>query len=340
MATKMSYIFRLLLAYTVMLLLAFAVRIGANAQIDLPAGQAQLYPKISVSSYTGPCDVVNGSACNSTTEKSTFTAFWALRAYSGIIAAAATQPLVNLERASDSHTCDIIVATNGGLGVTGNCSTGGDDGQSAASFCNSTTCTVPEIYDQTGNGWNLTASGAAQPSFAFSCLGSFPCLKSTSITILLTAGSNFTPNAAKIASYSIVADRSSGTGSVEFLAENGGTGNRMSAPSANTWNATGGSSGSVSSTGTTAADGAWHIGLAAVAPNGSTSTLDVDGTTFTGTTVANSTTAGTPTMIRGASSTTLEMVSAGFADDATWGGTVLSNLCHNNYEYWGTPTSC
>jgi hypothetical protein len=77
---------------------------------------------ISGGSYVGPGDI------------KTYSEWWGLRAYSAAEAAAATAKIVNVSRVTDSHTCDFIVATNGGFGVTANCSTGGDNGQSLATF--------------------------------------------------------------------------------------------------------------------------------------------------------------------------------------------------------------
>jgi Alpha-L-arabinofuranosidase B, catalytic len=91
--------------------------------------------------YSGALDVVSGQAA---------TACYSLRACS-VAWATASGKLVEIKRASDSHTCDVLAATAGGFGLTANCSSGGDAGQTASAFCTSTTCTVIDFYDQSGN---------------------------------------------------------------------------------------------------------------------------------------------------------------------------------------------
>jgi hypothetical protein len=75
-------------------------------------------------SYTGPLDIVSGA-----------TAFYALRAGSAAIAAAGTQKLVNIRRASDNVDCDFLVASSGGFGVTtATCNSSTQGGLSYSAF--------------------------------------------------------------------------------------------------------------------------------------------------------------------------------------------------------------
>ena len=114
-------------------------------------------------SYTGPLDIVSGA-----------TAFYSLRAGSGAIAAAGTQPIIAMRRGSDNATCTAIVATSGSVDFTvgAPCS-----GATVTAFCASTTCYVTTWYDQSGNGNNLAQPTAAnQPSLIFGCLGTRPCI--------------------------------------------------------------------------------------------------------------------------------------------------------------------
>lgn len=124
------------------------------------------------SSYTGPIDVVASP-----------TAIYALRAASAAIAAAGTQKIVNVsasETTPANVTCDIIVASNGGLGKTANCSTSSFNGTAAATFCatGSGSCGVETWYDQSGNGLNQTQQGVAPP-LVFNCISSLPCIQMT-----------------------------------------------------------------------------------------------------------------------------------------------------------------
>ena len=116
---------------------------AAFAQLIMMTGSGGTNPPPS--SYTGPIDVVASPyLC------------YSLMACSSAIASGGTTAAVNIQRASDSHRCDVI-ATSGVLtGLTTNCGTGGDNGQSVSSFCASTTCTNYEWYDQSGNGNHMT----------------------------------------------------------------------------------------------------------------------------------------------------------------------------------------
>lgn len=113
--------------------------------------------------YTGPGDL-----------DASIRWFYSFRALSQAVASGGTTKSAHLIRASDSHACDVLIATTGGLGNTASCGTGGDNGQSASAFCNATSCTFT-WYDQTVNGINTTANSAA-PSMTFNAINStLPC---------------------------------------------------------------------------------------------------------------------------------------------------------------------
>lgn len=120
--------------------------------------------------YTGPGNVVSGAV-----------AWWGLRAYNQACANSNCQ-IINIFRASDSHQCDILASSKGGLGNTANCSTGGDNGETVATWCNATTCTVGQVYDQSGanscSGGNpchiFQVTAADEPPINFSGIGSLP----------------------------------------------------------------------------------------------------------------------------------------------------------------------
>lgn len=61
----------------------------------------------SAPTYQGPGDLVSGA-----------TVWVGLRAYSQAVAATGTQKSVNVRRVTDNVACDILIATNGGLGLT------------------------------------------------------------------------------------------------------------------------------------------------------------------------------------------------------------------------------
>lgn len=77
--------------------------------------------------YQGPLDIVSGA-----------TALYSLRAGSAAIAAAGTQKLVNIRRASDNVACDFLVASSGGFGVTtATCNSSTQGGVSYGTFVGS-----------------------------------------------------------------------------------------------------------------------------------------------------------------------------------------------------------
>jgi hypothetical protein len=115
------------------------------------------------SAYVGPGDIA------------TFSAWSGLRAFTAAIAAAGTQTVVNLRRDSDNATADVLVAANGGLGLTANGSIGGINGLTVSAFKGAANLFVTEAYDQTGNTVHLTQTTAAnQPGLNLSGIGSLP----------------------------------------------------------------------------------------------------------------------------------------------------------------------
>ena len=105
--------------------------------------------------YSGPGDQVASAA-----------AWYGTRGYSSARVSGGTQKSVNIIRASDSTTKDILITCSGGF-----------DTATANTFCNATTCKVVTWYDQTGNGHDVTqATDGARPALTFSDLNSIPCL--------------------------------------------------------------------------------------------------------------------------------------------------------------------
>lgn len=104
--------------------------------------------------YVGPGDIVSGA-----------TAFWGLQAYNAAYAAPGTNSAINIRRASDNASTNIVILKTGLLDVA-----------TASTFCASTTCYIDDWYDQTGNGNTLLQfTAAAQPQLVFNCIGSLPC---------------------------------------------------------------------------------------------------------------------------------------------------------------------
>jgi hypothetical protein len=74
----------------------------------------------------------------------------------------------------------VLVGTDGGFALTANCGTGGDNGQTAASFCNATTCAINTRYNQLGTGTQpdeIQLTSALRPTLTFNCLNTtLPCI--------------------------------------------------------------------------------------------------------------------------------------------------------------------
>jgi len=140
----------------------------ALALLATPAQAQMLLTGVSnesagTSSFVGTADAAGSAPI----------AFWGMRAMSTATAAAGTQKLFQLTKTG--ATCDILVANNGGPGLTTACTGTGTNGVNIATFC-STACTFSAWYDQTGNGQDLfQATVANQPIYTTNCVGTFSC---------------------------------------------------------------------------------------------------------------------------------------------------------------------
>lgn len=176
----------------------------------LPANWLPLFIKPSAPTYTGPVDVVGSP-----------TAIYSLRAASAAIVTAGTQKIINVSASGTTPanvTCDIIVASNGGLGNTANCSTGSYNASAAAAFCatGSGSCIVEIWYDQSGNGLNETLN-TGSVALTFSCIGSLPCLTFNGTNYLCNSTFTTVPQPLTVAnSFSATASASE----VDFWASN------------------------------------------------------------------------------------------------------------------------
>jgi hypothetical protein len=292
---------------------------GYNVCVPFPCGGG--------GSYTGPGDVVSGA-----------TAWYGLRAYTAAIAAAATQKLINIRNIATSETCDVIVATNGGFGNVANCS-GSSSGDTAPVFCaeSSSSCAVTEWYDQSGNGNNLLQGTAAtQPTLVFSDIGSLPGLRdngsqgfaTTTITSVTAATiSGVAQRTGNFTNFNVVLSTFPGSGNAaewEFPSTTGNidiySGARITAAAANS---------------------VFH---AFQAVPGTSGVINVDGTETTG----NSGAAAASTKINvfsnaqvsPSSNLTGDILEAGMWGSTAFSSTQRANMCHNQFTYWGTATSC
>jgi hypothetical protein len=228
---------------------------------------------VAAGGYQGPGDIA------------TFNQFFGFRSYSAA-KAAANFKMFRLSR-TDTHACDILAATNGYPGNASNCSSGGDDGIAVATWCASTTCTVTEMYDQSGalsctggTACDLTsANGSGGIVYTPNAINTYACGYDNGTSRIIQSSNAFTTAGGQPFSYEGIANRSTGQGSnlnVVLATTSGSTyGTSLLFEGTNTvtlYNVTGITA--------TAADGSWHALLALY--NGTSNKIDVDGTTATG----------------------------------------------------------
>jgi hypothetical protein len=260
-------------------------------------------------SYQGPGDVVAGAK-----------GWWGLRCYN----AAYAGNVADVYAPSDaSHT--LITCSAGG--------TLNETLQALATTC-AVSCTVKTLYDQSGNGHDaVNAAPTLRPALVLSCLGSKYCMafvKATSQSLIATAvGATNQPW-----TFSSVANRTGSTTSFQGSVSDqvGGFGLQFGNAVNTILTYAGGTGASESGI----ADNAWHA-IQSIG-NGVSSVIDGDGTATTGN--SNSGSLGANIVV-GAGLATLDgrMTEAGL-----WGSGFTSGnrsaMCHNQFTYWGTSTSC
>jgi len=228
-------------------------------------------------------------------------------------------PGIKLRRASDSTTQDINF-----LGFTG-FSGAPLDVAAAASFCAATTCTIDTWYDQSGLARHLTqATAGLQPQYVANCIGAQPCLEVTAAGQYLGSASQ-TP--VMPTTFGAVANRVSGSGGCSWGIEAGTADQGWGAFgfAADNWQLR---AAFVAS----AADNAWHAGLAVLA--GAASLIRIDATETTGS-ATGGLAAGQYLAPYGIAATICRM-----AENLRWDGYVLTPaeraaLTDNQRSFWG-----
>ena len=271
-------------------------------------------PAVSAS-YTGPGDVVSGA-----------TAWWGLRCY------------------NNAYSGNVAAVWDGATGNTTEtlltCSPGGTINQTVNSL--STTCAVScviaTLYDQTGNSHDVTqATNSQRPTFTQSCLGSNPCAAFLgSSTQLLksaaTIGTLTQPNTLAMVSIRTGAFTTKGavfgdsTGNLAYAYSN--TANQIAV-----YNGTNNATSAVS-------DSAWQSMIYILQSTSSVFYLNAVSTTISGNPGTNS--------ISGSAQLgeddygdkmTGDLMELGVWNSG-FNSTQATNMCHNQYLYYGTPTSC
>ncbi len=283
-----------------------------------PTNLIQIPPASAPPSYTGPGDVITGAK------------FWhGVRAYTAAIAAAGTQPIFDLRRASDNATCTAIIATNGTVDLTVGTPCNGNT-QTVTAWIGASSAFVSKWYDQSGNGINVVqATSGAQPQLLLSGCGvnSKPCLQFSSSQFLgVSVGSTtaqpytFVTEAERVSNFTTQMnyfDFESGTQALYFPTSTNSV--RLFV---------GSDSGDV-----TASNGVLHEINAVV--NGASSTVNVDGTS-TGVTVGSDA-AGANINVGGVSVHCNVCI---IPEDGMWPSNLSSSLAglHSNMSsYYGSP---
>lgn len=311
-----------LLFFIALASIAFGVCSPADAQFATIGCQGGKCGGSGGGGYTGPGDVVSGAS-----------AWWGLRCYNNAyngnladITNSATGSTTGTRlQCSTGNVITALVSGSACTFVTGNaCS-------SLATTC-ATACNVRELYDQSGNTNHLVQSGnSARPAFTQNCLNTtLPCMTFTTASNLSdsTAMSVAQPN-----TISMVIDRTAAA-FTDYLTANGDNTGMIAPSSANTielYNAASGAS-----SGVTVSDNAWHAiqGIA----NGAGSSIQVDATPNTGLSV------GTTAFGAGGPDFGQNGFTGKAAEFGIWpigfSGTQQTNMCHNQFTYWATSTSC
>lgn len=225
---------------------------------------------------------------------------------------------------TDSSTGNLVVTTIGG------------------SSCSSVTCTVKTLYDQTGNGNDVTNSTIAnRPTLVVTCLNGHPCLQyvRASAQVLATAGNISAQNRNF---YAAVAIRTGNTTNFhQFMTTGGGELLfNQSANSIGVFAATGVFLGSV-------ADNSWHAMQGQVdLAGGNDSFVSADGTNSSTAVLGSCCSARKISVgqFNGSGGDALDgkLAEAGFWTQASplYTTTQATTMCHNQFTYWATSTSC
>jgi hypothetical protein len=268
--------------------------------------------------YTGPGDIVSGAI-----------AWWGLRAYNAAYATG-SNPAIDVCDHSTGLTCSTInILSNGNLDVA----------TAAAAPACSVQCDITKWYDQTGNANHVTQTLSLNRTvfLTFSCLGALPCgTSNVTGASYISAGSVV---AASPITMSSVSNRTTNVTSfqavIDFNDNNSFLGFVNSANTARL-------AGSAGQIAPTAADNAWHAMNGVL--NGASSVLNVDGTETSGSLTTPS--ENSPACFLGSSGSQCSSnpLAGKIAEGGIWAtafsGTQRTNLCHNQFTYWGTATSC
>ncbi len=286
----------------------FLIAIALGAQTPLTTVGVGPGNLTTAAPYVGPGDVVSGAV-----------AWWGLRAYS---AAKAGTKAANICHVVPSTVCaDINTLANGNFDVAA--TVGG------TLNCGVVTCHVNKLYDQSGSNscsggpCDITASNF-HPTLAFNVLGSLPAMQSAADTDTFNSASitqaqpftiSFVYESTSTADSGIV------SGSIQIRPNQSGAGTGTLYAGNTSFTAT-------------MSNNAFHAGQ--VVFNGASSSINLDGTTSTGSPGTNGYSA-TPVVvfsISGSIPLTGYITEVGMWSGALT-GTQMTDLNSNQHTYWG-----
>jgi hypothetical protein len=276
--------------------------------------QSRLQVSISAASYQGPGDIVSSASV-----------WYGLRCYNS----AYTGNVADVYAPADAtHTL-----------LT--CSSGGTINQTlqALSTTCAVSCTVKTLYDQTVSGLNLTqATIANRPTFIINCLGSLPCMSFDGSATFLNNVSFSTIS--QPYTFSAV-NQGTIPGGITFGALMTANSNSIGWYWSNSSNLIQFNWGAAPVT-ATATNSTWHNFQFVADNGGGNSNVNVDGT---GNALNLASGAGVQTNFYlgsepGPSNVMLGKVGEIGIWPIGFSSGQKTSMCHNQFIYWGTPTSC
>lgn len=282
----------------------------AQSPINQPGDQ---YTFTTPPSYTGPGDI-NGAAV----------VWGGLRGFSASYASPGTNPAIDLVDQTTSNPITINILSNGNLDIA--------TINTWVAAHSVTTILVAKLYDQTGNGNHFVAFGG-NPSLVLNSIGALPGIHfSKTVNNEIITGSTITQ--AQPLTMSAVGGRYAALGTIGQENLFGGPVSLLFNSSANTISLFAGSV----SAGATASDNANHAFQAIF--NGASSSIVVDGTSAT----VNPSTGGiSSSAIAFGQNIGANPFGGHVYEGGLWAGDKSANnttMCHNQFTYWGTATSC
>lgn len=286
--------------------------------------------------YTGPGDVISGAV-----------AWWGLRCYTSAYAGnvadvvdTSTGNTTGTRLQCASGTVSALVSGSACTFVTGNaCS-------ALATTC-ATACKVVTLYDQSGsNKCNSSASpcdvtnatNANRPDYITSCLGGLPCLRAATVAAKLTLASA-TSHAAvsQPFTFSSVSKRIASFTTYQVVCCDAAFQVAYAVTINNAVYVSG-----AGNTTQTASDSAAH-NYQMVSNNAGTSYLTVDATQ-TSFALGNATAFASTTYRISGSTAAANNAAIDFFELGVWPSAFSTgnqtSMCHNQFAYWGTSTSC